>query len=238
MNTEEIINWLKAHSNPQNLPGMARYGINTETALGVSMPALRKLAKSIGKNHPLALRLWETGIHEARILAALIDSPIDVEESQMEKWAADFNSWDLCDQCCMNLFDRTSMAQKMALEWSRREEEFVKRAAFAIMAAAAVHRKKEPDDYFYPFLEAIERESRDSRNMVKKAVNWALRQIGKRHLSLHARALALAEKLAQSDDKTARWIGKDAHRELSSDSVIERLRKKAKHSPKAKRNPA
>lgn len=235
MKIDDIINWLREHANPENLPGMARYGINTEKALGVSMPALRQLAKSIGKNHALALKLWESGIHEARILAALVDTPEAVDAGQMERWVKDFNSWDLCDQCCINLFDRTPLAQSKALEWSRCEEEFVKRAGFAIMAAAAVHRKKEPDDYFYPFLEAIERESTDERNMVKKSVNWALRQIGKRNLTLHARALKLAEKLAQSEDKTARWIGRDAARELASEKVLDRLRLKSEKETSTKR---
>ena len=214
---------LSSMENPSNREGMARYGIRTERALGVPMPALRAMAKEIRKDHRLAARLWETGIHEARILACLIDDPECVSNDQMESWAGDFDSWDLCDQCCSNLFDRTPYAREKAMEWAGREEEFVKRAGFVLMAALAVHDKKAADEVFLAFLPLIRRESTDERNFVKKAVNWALRQIGKRNLQLNQAAVGLAEEMVLAESGTARWIGRDALRELKSDGVRKRL---------------
>jgi 3-methyladenine DNA glycosylase AlkD len=197
--------------------------INTERALGIGVTQLRRLARDIGRDHGLAQRLWSTGIHEARILASMVDEPSQVTTSQMEGWASDFDSWDLVDQCCGNLFDKTPYAYDKALEWSGRPEEFVKRAGFALMAWLAVHDKPAPDESFEPFLEAVGKEATDERNFVKKAVNWALRQIGKRNGHLNSRAIEKAEKLRSIESRSARWIGRDALRELTSDKVAVRL---------------
>lgn len=203
---------------------MARFGINPDRALGVRIPDLRRLAREIGSDHRLALSLWRTRVHEARILASMIDDPSAVTESQMDSWAGDFDSWDLCDQCCGNLFDKTPLAQRKALEWASRDEEFVKRAGFATMAWSAVHDKKSADATFFAFLPVIEREAEDDRNFVKKAVNWALRQIGKRNWALNRAAVGVARRLAErNDSRAAHWIGTDALRELTSEGVRSRL---------------
>jgi 3-methyladenine DNA glycosylase AlkD len=214
---------LKSLANPENVAGMARYGINPKNTFGVSIPLLRAMAKEIGKEHALALELWETGIHEARILAGLIDDPGMVSEAQLERWVADFDSWDVCDLLCSNLFDKTPFAYAKAVAWSAREEEFVKRAGFVLMAALAVHDKGAPDATFKEFLPLIEREAGDDRNFVKKAVNWALRQIGKRNAALNRAAIAAGRRIQRIDSKSARWIAADALRELESDSVRRRL---------------
>ena len=223
---KEIMERLSSMENPVNREGMARYGIRTERALGVSMPALRGIAKEIGKDHGLAGNLWKSGVHEARILACLVDEPAHVSTGQMEAWVQDFDSWDLCDQCCSNLFDRTPYARDKAVEWSERPEEFAKRAGFVIMAALAVHDKKAESAVFLAFLPLIRRESTDERNFVKKAVNWALRQIGKRNRILNREAITLAGELAASESRSARWIGRDALRELESDAVRIRLNRR------------
>lgn len=202
---------------------MARYGIATQKALGVAIPDLRRLARAIGRDHDLAVRLWETEVHEARILASMIDDPAEVTEAQMEAWVHDLDSWDLCDQVCGNLFDRTRYAFRRAVAWSGRDEEFVKRAGFAVMAWAAVHRKDVDDREFEAFLPIIRAEATDERNFVKKAVNWALRQIGKRSPELNAKAIETAELIQKQDSKAARWTGSDALRELTSAAVRERL---------------
>lgn len=223
MRTEEIVKIIKKSENEKNKAGMARYGINTKNAYGVSIYQLRPLAKEIGKNHELALDLWKTEIHEARILAGFIDEPEKVTEIQMEEWVKDFDSWDLCDQVCSTLFDKTKFAHQKIAEWSRRKEEFVKRAGFVLIAALAVHDKKLENNYFEDFLKIIKREANDERNFVKKAVNWALRNIGKRNKELNEKAVTLSEELTKRDSKTARWIGKDALRELTSEKVRNRL---------------
>jgi 3-methyladenine DNA glycosylase AlkD len=218
-----VIEQLKRASRPSSLPGMKRFGIRVEHALGVSIPDLRKLAKTIGKNHALAQELWATGIHEARILAAMIDDPRKVAAKQMDHWVREFDSWDLCDQCCMNLFDKTPFAYRKALTWSRRREEFVKRAGFALMACLAVHDKQAPNEPFEKFLVAIERESYDDRNFVMKAVNWALRQIGKRNRELNRSALKKAREIQRFDSKSAKWVASDAIRELTAVRISKRL---------------
>lgn len=223
-NAAGVLERLKALARPGGREGMARFGINPERALGVRIPDLRRLAKEIGTDHRLALALWRTNVHEARIIASMIDDPARVTEQQMESWVADFDSWDLCDQCCGNLFDRTPIAYRKAVEWAGRNEEFVKRAGFALVAWAAVHDKDADDRVFLEFLPLVEREADDDRNFVKKAVNWSLRQIGKRNGRLHRAAVALAERLAKrSDSRAARWIGTDAVRELTSEAVVSRL---------------
>jgi 3-methyladenine DNA glycosylase AlkD len=220
---QEIIERLKSQADPDNVAGMARFGISPENTLGISIPALRAMAREIGRDHRLACELWATGIHEARILAAFIDDPKQVGEAQMEAWAGDFDSWDVCDQVCMNLFDRTPFADRKAVEWSSREEEFVKRAAFALMASLAVHDKKSGDERFEAFFPLIEHAAVDDRKTVRKAVNWALRQIGKRNPRLNRRAIEVAERIAQLDSKSARWIAADALKELTSPAVQEKV---------------
>jgi 3-methyladenine DNA glycosylase AlkD len=219
----EIIQRLKSLSNPESVKGMARYGINPATAYGVSVPELRKIAATAKKNHLLAEMLWSSGIHEARILASMVDDPKKVPDDQMEHWARDFNSWDLCDQCCNNLFRKVEHAHNQAIEWSARPEEFVKRAGFVLMACLAVHDKGASDEAFLKFMPIIKRESTDSRNFVKKAVNWALRHIGKRNKSLNKAALATAREINEMDSAAAQWIASDAIRELASANVQKRL---------------
>jgi len=225
MQLEEILKKLKSLSDPKAVEGMARYGINPERNLGVSVSTLRKIAKEIGKDHGLAQQLWSTGIRDARMVAALIDEPKLVSEEQMESWVKDFNSWDICDHCCGNLFDKTEYAYQKASEWSNRKEEFVKRAGFALMAWLPVHDKKAKDESFLPFLSIIKNESIDSRNYVKKAINWALRNIGKRNLDLNKKAIKTAKDIQKIDSKSAKWIASDALRELTSDKIQYRLKR-------------
>jgi 3-methyladenine DNA glycosylase AlkD len=221
----EILAILKSMADPRAVEGMARFGITVDRAFGgVSTPVLKKLGRQIGRDHRLAQELWESGIHEARHLAALIDEPAKVSGRQMERWAKDFDSWDVVDGCCLYLLVKTPWAHQKAVEWSRREEEYVKRAAFSLMAVLAVHDKRAPDAKFLRFLPIIERESVDERNFVKKAVNWALRQIGKRNRRLHEAAIATAKQIRQIDSRSSRWIAADALRELESDDVERRLR--------------
>jgi 3-methyladenine DNA glycosylase AlkD len=218
-----IIAELRSIASPANVAGMARYGISSKNTLGVSVPSLRAAAKRIGTDHALALELWESGIHEARMLAGFIDDPALVTEEQLERWAKEFDSWDVCDQVCSALFDKTPFAREKAAAWSRREAEFVKRAGFVLMAALAVHDKKASDGVFKGFLPLIEREAADDRNFVKKAVNWALRQIGKRNRALNRAAIASGRRIRKMDAASARWIAADALRELESDAVQRRL---------------
>jgi len=210
----DILEELKSLSNPKNVEGMARFGINPRNALGVPIPVLRKIAKQAGKDHAVAQALWSSGIHEARILAGMVDDPVLVTPRQMDLWAEGFDSWDTCDQVCSNLFSYTGAAHKKTFEWSRRKEEYVKRAGFALMACLAVHDKKAKDAAFTRYFPVIKRESRDERNYVRKAVNWALRQIGKRNAHLRKAALKTAKEIYNIDSKAARWIASDAIREL------------------------
>ncbi len=222
-NLDLALDKLRQKSNYENRTGMARFGIDTAKALGVAMPDIRSIGKSIQKDHLLANALWESDIHEARILASLVDHPEWVTREQMDQWALDFNSWDLCDQVCGNLFDKSDYAPEKIIAWSTRSEEFVKRAAFALIAWRAVHDKKAPDEPFLAYLPIILKASDDPRNFVKKAVNWALRQIGKRSASLYVPALETAVKLVESKNATASWIGRDAVKELDSTKMRERL---------------
>lgn len=225
MNTdaEAVIAQLRSIADPSRKPGIARVGITVDRALGVSIPTLRRVAVAHRADHELALGLWATEIHEARILASMIDDPRRVTRAQMEDWAADFDSWDLCDQVCNNLFSAVRSAGATARAWCRRDEEYVRRAAFAIVAAQAVHDRDRDDEYFAAWLPRIRRAAADDRNLVKKAVNWALRQIGKRNLALRDAAIAEAEGLLELESRSARWIARDALRELRSDAVAERL---------------
>ncbi|MFA5891864.1 MAG: DNA alkylation repair protein [Actinomycetota bacterium] len=223
---EDLVARLRALGSERNRSGMARFGINVEHALGVSVTEIRRLARAAGRDHRLASALWKTGIHEARILASMVEDPAAVTPAQMDRWARAFDSWDVCDQVCMNLFDKTPYAWDKAVEWSAREAEFVKRAGFSLMASLASHDRESPDARFGAFLEAIEREAADDRNFVRKAVNWALRGIGKRNASLNGRAVAVAVRLKARPERAARWIGSDALRELQSEAVRARLAKR------------
>ncbi len=224
---DRVLNIMRESGTEENCKGMARYGIVVDNAFGVSMVFVRDLAKNIGKDHDLAVQLWKTGKHEARILAPIIADPKRLDRNLMEEWVLDFYSWDMCDQCCMNLFWKLPEVRQLVPDWCHREEEFVRRAGFVLMAVLAVKDKKSRSSSFVPFLELIEEGSCDGRNNVKKGVNWALRQIGKRDQEGNALAIPVAERLASSDDRTARWIGKDALKELASPAVQDRLRKRA-----------
>lgn len=219
----DILAWMAAHENAVNKAGMARFGIKTDRAFGISIAELKPLVRTYRRQHTLAAELWASGWHEARLLAALIDDPKQVTDAQMEAWAADFDSWDLVDQCCNKLFDKTPEAYAKALAWSARPETFVKRAGFVLMATIAVHDKQATDETIAAFLPVIEREAADDRNFVKKAVNWALRQIGKRNPALNRLAIDTAKRIQQQDSKAARWVASDALRELTSDATQYRL---------------
>lgn len=224
MQFEKILKKLKSLSDPEAVAGMARFGINPKNTYGVSIPDLRRIAQETGKNHALAQELWNSGIHEARILAGMIAEPALMAEAQMEKWVRDFDSWDVCDQVCSNLFDKTGFAYQKAVEWSKRKEEFVKRAGFVLMACLAVHDKKAEDKKFERFLPIIKNGASDDRNFVKKAVNWALRQIGKRNLNLNKLAIKTARDIQKMGSKSAKWVASDALRELADKKVQKRLK--------------
>ncbi len=218
-----ILAWLKRRGSASNRDGMARYGIRSAKAFGVSMATMRPLVKRLGRNHDLALALWDTGWLEARILAGFVADPARVSPALMDRWCRDFDNWAVCDSTCIHLFSRTAHAWRKVPLWSRRQDEFVRRAGFALLAALAVHDKRAPDAAFARGLVHVEAVSGDDRNFVKKAVNWALRQIGKRNPALHAKAVALSRRLAARPDAAPRWIGKDALRELTSPAVVRRL---------------
>jgi 3-methyladenine DNA glycosylase AlkD len=223
MKLEEVIALLKSQANPDNVAGMAHFGINPEGTLGISVYDLRKLAKKVGTDHALAHELWATGIHEARLLAVFVDDPQQVTPAQMDDWAADFDSWDVCDQACTSLFDQSPLAWDKAIEWAAREEEFVRRGAFALMAGLAWHDKHTPDERFEALFPVMEAYAFDDRNFVKKAVNWALRNTGKRSPGLNAAAIACALRIQAQGSRPARWIAADALRELQSEKVQARL---------------
>jgi 3-methyladenine DNA glycosylase AlkD len=223
MQYEEVLKKLNSMSNPDAVKGMARYGINPKNNLGISIYKLRKIAKEIGKDHELALNLWNSGIHDARLLACFIEDPAKVTSEQMDTWAKDFDSWDVCDQACTSLFDLTPLAWEKIFEWAERDEEFMKRAAFSLIAGLAVHDKDAVNEDFERFSPIIKRHAIDERNYVKKAVNWALRNIGKRNSSLNKRMIQLSNEILEVDSKSARWIARDALRELTSEKIQKRL---------------
>jgi 3-methyladenine DNA glycosylase AlkD len=237
MNTRSIssiLGQLRSLGNPKNVAGMARYGIMSKNVLGIPTTELHTIAKEIGRDHTLARQLWKANILEARVLAIFIEEPKRVTERQMDRWAKDFDNWAICDGCCLHLFVHTPFAWKKAREWSKQKEEFVRRAAFALMAVLAVHDKGADDEAFLTLLPLIKKASVDERNGVKKAVNWALRQIGKRNVSLNAKAVALAREIKKTDSPSARWIASDALRELTSAAVFQRLaKKKVRSAPRA-----
>ena len=222
---EDVMRRLKSQARPDQLEGMARYGMAVEQRLGVSIPDLRKLAKELGRDHELALMLWKTGVAEARILAAMIDDPGKVTDEQMEEWVKGIDSWDVCDQVCMNLFEKVPVVWEKIVDWSEREEEFVRRSAFSLIACLAWHDKKTEDEKFIRLFPLILRGATDERNFVKKAVNWALRNIGKRNSSLNKAAISTAEEIQHLDSRAARWIASDAIKELRSEAVQRRLQK-------------
>lgn len=224
---DEVMEQLKSRAKKDQLQGMARFAIVGDQRLGVSVPDMRKIAKDIGKDHQLALDLWETGVPEGMIVAGMIAEPEKLTEQQMENWVVDINSWDICDQVCMNLFEKTPLAEKKIYEWSVREEEFVKRASYALIACLAWHDKEASDEAFTQYFPVIVAGATDERNFVKKAVNWALRNIGKRNQALNKEAIEVAEEIQGIDSKSARWIASNAIRELENKKVQERLRKKA-----------
>jgi len=228
MQIDEVLAHLGSMGRRENVEGMARFGINAQEALGIPIPSLRALAKRIGKDHSLALKLWVSGIHEARILAGFVDEPGQVTLEQADRWAYDFDSWDVCDQVCAGLFDRTPFAWELPARFAESEKEFVRRAGFVMMAALAVHDKEAPDKAFVDLFPLIERHADDGRNFVKKAVNWALRQIGKRNLGLNKKAITLSENLERRPEPSARWIAKDALRELRSPALAARLRSRGR----------
>lgn len=218
--------WLKRHSSKQTRTGMARFALPSDNALGVTMANIKLLAKRLGRNHELAAALWHTGLYEARMLATLIDEPARVTSAQLDRWCRDFDNWGICDTACFALFDRTSYAWAKVALWSSKRDEFVKRAAFALLWSLTVHDKLAGDDQFTQGLILVEREAGDERNFVKKAVNMALRAIGKRNPALNAAAVVVARRLSTSPKAAARWVGKDALRELTSLAVIRRLAKR------------
>jgi 3-methyladenine DNA glycosylase AlkD len=221
---ERLIEKLRAHANPANVAGMARYGISTVGTLGVPVYILRRMAKEAGRDHTLADALWNSGIHEARIIATLVDDPALVTARQMDRWARDFDSWDVCDHACHNLFRYSPLAFAKAAQWAGAKREFVRRAGFSMMAGLAVKAKSATDEQFTAFLPVIAQAASDDRNMVKKSVNWALRQIGKRNRRLHKLAIAAAEEIRRQDSRSARWIAADALRELRSPATIGRIK--------------
>jgi len=223
---ERIVAQLRELGDPKNVAGMARFGINitSHTGFGVPVPELRRIAKQAGRNHALALALWDTGIHDARHVAPMIADPAAMTKRQMERWVRDLNSWDICDGACFDLFRHTPYAYEKAHEWSRRAREFERRAGFALMAGLTVSDKAAPDSRFLAFLLLIEEASGDDRNFVRKAVNWALRQIGKRNLALNRAAIASARRIAATGTRSGRWIAADALRELQGEAVQARLR--------------
>jgi 3-methyladenine DNA glycosylase AlkD len=225
VSVKDALGKLQKIAKPERLEEMTKYGIPREQRLYISIPDLRKLAKEIGTDHKLAMGLWRTGIGEARILAAMIDDPDKLTEEQMEEWVKDIDAWDICDQVCMDLFRKNQLAWKKILDWAKREEEFVKRTAFSLIACLAWHDKEADDEEFLALLPIIVREAVDERNFVKKGVNWALRNIGKRNLNLNKAAINTAKEIRQLESRAARWIASDAIRELEGDAIQNRLRK-------------
>ncbi len=224
-NCARALSELRSLGERRNIDGMARYGIRAKVVYGVAKPKMDELARRIGRDHELALELWDTGVHDARILAGMIDIPEQVTSKQMERWVGDFDNWDVCDGTCCHLFVFAEPAWKKAIEWSGRNEEFIKRAGFALMAYLAYRDKTAANTKFSRLLPMIAREAHDERNFVRKAVNWALRNIGKRNVRLNRVAIREAEKIRAQNSRAARWIAADALRELKSDAVQVRLRR-------------
>lgn len=223
---DKVMKRVRSKARPENVEGMSSFGIKGDGRLGLSMPELRKIGKSIGKDHGLALKLWDTKIPDAMILAALVGDPDKVTEEQADSWVKDICSWDVCDQLCMNLFEKIPFADKKISEWSRSDKEYVKRVPYAMIACIAWHDKDASDDYLMGFFPVIKSGATDERNYVKKAVSWALRHIGKKNINLNKKAISLARKIREIDSKAALWIASDVIRELESEAVQKRLKNK------------
>jgi len=219
----EILAWLTRRGTKANRDGMTRFGIVANQVFGVSVADLRELAKRLGRDHELALALWNTEWHEARMLVAFVEEPDLVTSRQMDRWARDFDNWAICDALCFHLFDRTPYSWRKVQAWAPRQEEFVRRAAFAVLAALALHDRKSPNEQFMEAMHLIQTAAVDNRNFVKKGVSWALRSIGSRNQPLHAAALQLGHKLAASNGAAERWVGKDAVKDLSRPLVLQRI---------------
>jgi 3-methyladenine DNA glycosylase AlkD len=222
-----VVAWLKRHGSQRNRDGMARYGIPSDKAFGVSVGTLQRYAKQAGKNHDVAMALWDTGWYEARMTAAFLGEPERLTRAEMDRWCRDFDNWAVCDHACFHLFDKSPHAWSKVTSWSRRRGEFQKRAAYALLASLALHDKKAPDARFWPMLKLIERDASDERNFVKKGISWALRLIGRRSQALNATSVALSRRLADSSDPTARWLGRSALKELTSAGVLKKLKPRA-----------
>lgn len=225
--SREVLAWLESRGTRANVAGMARYGIVARKAFGVSMGTMQTLQKRIGTNHDLAVELWPSGWHEARLLAAMVADPACVTRREMNAWVGDFESWADCDTVCFKLWDRSPLAWEKARQWATSPRELVKRAGFALMACLALHDKAAPDRPFLGFLKLIEKGARDDRNLVKKGVSWALRATGRRNRALNTAAIAVARRLAQLPESGARWVGKDALRELTGPVVRAKLKRRA-----------
>ena len=224
MTLQDVLAHIKNNASPAVKASRERFGIDASIQThGITWPQLRALGKTIGKNHELAQELWDSGIYEARLLATVVDDYTEVTQAQMERWVRDFNSWEIVDQCCGNLFDKTPFAFDKAQAWVHDEAEFVRRTGFALMATLSVHAKKATDAHFEPFFPLIEQYAFDNRNFVKKAVNWALRQMGKRNQALYRQAVECAQRVSQQQHPSARWIAADALRELKSPQVLKRI---------------
>lgn len=220
---DQALAWLERRGSKKNRDGMARYGIVADKVFGVSAPGIRQLASRFGRDHELALALWDTGWYEARVLTAFVDEPKRVTPAQMNRWAGDFDNWAICDALCFHLFDRTPHAWRKVEEWAERREEFVRRAAFSLLAALGVHDKRTGDEPFLKSLPLIERAATDDRHIVKKGVSWALRVLGKRDATLHSAALRTATRLSESSDAASQWVGRDALRDLTRPAVRQRF---------------
>lgn len=228
MNAKEIIKELRSHKNQKNIEGMKRFGIIGKEVIGwPSVPAMRKWGKELGPDHELAQELWDSGIHEARIIAGFTEDPKTIKEKQMDLWVNDFDSWDMCDLICSGLFDRSEYSEKKILEWTQSQKEFVRRAGFVLICAKTVHDKKAPNSEFTKYFPLIKKYCTDERNFVRKAVNWSLRQIGKRNYILNKKAIKIAEELKKTNSKSARWIANNALKELTDKKTISRFIKQS-----------
>ena len=227
MTCDEILRIMESKRNQANVEGMARFGIKSDKVLGLCMPDITAIARRAGKDHLLAQDLWATGIYDARVLAALVDEPKKVTREQMERWALAFDNWGVCDCACMHLFDRAICAWEVVPDWCQRDEEFVRRAGFAIIASLTIHDKKASDERFLALLPLIRKAATDERPMVRKAVNWALRQIGKRNIKLNRAAIVEAKAIKMLPSKSAKWIASDALCELEGEKVQTRLKDRA-----------
>lgn len=222
----EVLDWLKKTGSPKAAAALARYGLPTDKAFGISVAALKKYAKEIGPDHALALKLWDTGWLDARILAAFLGEPDRLTLSQMNAWCRDFDNWGTTDTACFALFDRSPLAWTVVPKWVSEQGEFQKRAGFVMIACLAAHDKTARDAAFLKCMALIEKGASDERNFVKKGVSWALRHLGHRNAGLHAAAVKTATRLSKSSDATERWVGKDALRDLQRPLVVRKVRAK------------